>query len=112
MRRTTTRIAGRLGLASAVALAIVAPAVAAAPAGMSNIAGRADNAGGALRLVQDTQNAGRDCTPTNGPYGFYGNIWCQQPNVRSYERNLSGSWPQKTPPSLKKPKPHESGSDW
>ncbi len=54
---------------------------------------------------------GRDCTPTNGPYGFYGNIWCQPPNEMSYMRNLSSPWPQETPPSLKKVKP-SSGSDW
>jgi len=54
---------------------------------------------------------GRDCTPYNGPFGFYGNIWCQPPNVRSYMRNLSSSWPQKTPPALRDPKP-DTGSDW
>jgi len=54
----------------------------------------------------------RDCTPTNGPYGFYGNIWCQPPNDASYLRNLGASWPMKTPPNLKKPVPHDTGSDW
>jgi len=53
----------------------------------------------------------RDCTPTNGPYGFYGNIWCQPPNEMSYMRNLSGSWPEKTPPALKKAKP-DLDTDW
>ncbi len=54
----------------------------------------------------------RDCTPYNGPYGFYGNIWCQPPNQDSYLRNLSSSWPQKTPPSLKYRKPSSYSTDW
>jgi hypothetical protein len=54
----------------------------------------------------------RDCTPTNGPYGFYGNIWCQPPNDASYLRNLGASWPMNTPPNLRNAKPHVTGSDW
>lgn len=54
----------------------------------------------------------RDCTPTNGPFGFYGNIWCQPANDRSYLRNLGASWPMNTPPSLRQAKPHDTGSDW
>jgi hypothetical protein len=61
---------------------------------------------GARRYVRD-----RDCTPTNGPYGFYGNIWCQPPNDASYLRNLGTSWPQKTPPGFKYPK-RSTGTDW
>lgn len=54
----------------------------------------------------------RDCTPTNGPFGFYGNIWCQPANDRSYLRNLGASWPMNTPPNLRQAKPHDTGSDW
>lgn len=54
----------------------------------------------------------RDCTPYNGPFGFYGNIWCQPPNDASYLRNLGASWPMNTPPNLKKARPHDTGSDW
>jgi len=54
----------------------------------------------------------RDCTPTNGPFGFYGNIWCQPPNEASYLRNLGASWPMNTPPALRNTKPHATGSDW
>jgi len=54
----------------------------------------------------------RDCTPTNGPYGFYGNIWCQPPNDASYLRNLGASWPMTTPRNLRTAKPHVTGSDW
>jgi hypothetical protein len=53
-----------------------------------------------------------DCTPYNGPFGFYGNIWCQPPNDMSYLRNLGASWPMNTPPNLRKAKPHDTGSDW
>ncbi len=51
-----------------------------------------------------------DCVPTNGPFGFYGNIWCQ-PNEASYLRNLSAGWPQNTPPKLRYPKP-SSNYEW
>ncbi|MFA5898975.1 MAG: hypothetical protein WC829_07660 [Hyphomicrobium sp.] len=46
-----------------------------------------------------------DCVPTNGPYGFYGNLWCQPPSEAQYMRNLGAQWPMKTPPSLRNPKP-------
>lgn len=51
-----------------------------------------------------------DCVPTNGPFGFYGNIWCQ-PNEASYMRNLAAGWPQSTPKSLRVPKP-SSNYEW
>ncbi|HWK32776.1 MAG TPA: hypothetical protein VNR51_03740 [Hyphomicrobium sp.] len=57
---------------------------------------------------------GGDCKPYNGPFGFYGNIWCQ-PSEGSYMRNLGAQWPQKTPPSLRNPPPrygYAYGSDW
>jgi hypothetical protein len=54
----------------------------------------------------------RDCTPYNGPFGFYGNIWCQPPNDASYLRNLGASWPMNTPANLKRPRPNSTGSDW
>jgi hypothetical protein len=52
----------------------------------------------------------RDCVPTNGQFGFYGNIWCQ-PNEASYLRNLASGWPQNTPPSLRYPK-RSSNFEW
>jgi hypothetical protein len=51
-----------------------------------------------------------DCTPTNGPYGFYGNLWCD-PGPSSYLRNLSAQWPQPVPPSLRYPKPYSNYND-
>jgi hypothetical protein len=67
--------------------------------------------GTALATGAHTAEAGRpyreqrasDCTPTNDPYGFYGNLWCQ-PSEGSYLRNLSAQWPMNTPPSLRYPK--------
>lgn len=40
----------------------------------------------------------RDCTPVNGPYGFYGNIFCQ-PDEQEYLRNLGSRWQQQDPRS-------------
>ena len=55
----------------------------------------------------------KDCTPTNGPYGYYGNLWCQPANEASYLRNLGAQWPMPTPPGLRYPKPSQYGSsDW
>jgi hypothetical protein len=45
-----------------------------------------------------------DCVPTNGPFGFYGNLWCK-PTEEQYLRNLSAQWPMETPRSLRNPKP-------
>ena len=53
----------------------------------------------------------RDCTPTAGPHGFYGNIWCQPANEASYLRNLGAAWPMATPPSLRAKRP-SLGTDW
>src|SRR4051812_42263757 len=53
----------------------------------------------------------RDCTPTNGPYGFYGNLWCQPANEASYMRNLGSAWPMPTPPSLRQAR-RSTGTDW
>ena len=61
--------------------------------------------------AQGDTSAQRDCTPYNGPFGFYGNIWCQPPNDASYLRNLGAPWPMETPPAqYRKPstKPHVS----
>jgi len=75
-------------------------------------------AGLALALGSQAADAGRyrqysgggDCKPYNGPFGFYGNIWCQ-PSEASYLRNLGAQWPQKTPRSLRQPRP-SSSYDW
>jgi hypothetical protein len=72
----------------------------------------APNAVVEVQAKEQPQASGRDCTPYNGPFGFYGNVWCQPPNERSYMRNLGSRWPMETPPSLKEPKPSSKNSDW
>ena len=54
----------------------------------------------------------RDCTPTAGPFGFYGNLWCQPANDASYMRNLGAGWPMATPPNLRAQRPRQYGTDW
>jgi hypothetical protein len=53
----------------------------------------------------------RDCQPYNGPFGFYGNIWCQPPSPSSYVRNLGAGWPMDRPQALKMKKP-STARDW
>ena len=66
-----------------------------------------------VATVQERQyRSQRDCTPYNGPFGFYGNVWCQPPNEQSYLRNLGSRWPMETPPSLRYPKPRSNNPDW
>jgi hypothetical protein len=71
---------------------------------------------GAALSMSVSAEAGRsyrrpaDCVPTNGPFGFYGNIWCE-PSEAVYLRNLGSQWPQKVPRSLRTPKP-SSNYEW
>jgi hypothetical protein len=97
--------------AAALTLAVLsATAPLAHAASVPTFAGRGD---GNVITVQERQyRAQRDCTPYNGPFGFYGNVWCQPPNEQSYLRNLGSRWPMETPPSLRNPKPANNGSDW
>jgi hypothetical protein len=74
--------------------------------------------GASLAMSVQSAEAGRtrgyrtgDCVPTNGPFGFYGNIWCQPPSEASYLRNLGAQWPMQTPPKLRYPKP-SSNYEW
>jgi hypothetical protein len=71
--------------------------------------------GAALTTGVHSAEAGRsyrgsDCKPYNGPFGFYGNIWCE-PSEASYLRNLGGGWSQRTPKKLRYPKP-SSNYEW
>ena len=95
-------------LGCAVAAAAITPVAA---AGLVLIGGAP--AASVVPVGDRQERAGRDCTPYNGPFGFYGNVWCQPPNEQSYMRNLGSRWPMETPPSLKNPKPPASNSsDW
>jgi len=46
--------------------------------------------------VRSGRYARKNCTPVNGPYGFYGNIFCR-PTGQEYLRNLGSNWPQQDP---------------
>jgi hypothetical protein len=97
----------RIALSAAAAAILATTAAHALPFPASGA-----QSGTAVVAVAKKQGQRRDCTPYNGPYGFYGNVWCQPPSEQSYLRNLSSPWPQETPPSLKTVKPHDTGSDW
>jgi hypothetical protein len=99
-----------LRIAFAVALAASAAAATADAASLTPAVARTASA--AILVADKQERAGKDCTPYNGPFGFYGNVWCQPPNEMSYMRNLGSRWPMETPPSLKKRKPAEQNSDW
>ena len=99
---------------SGFALGFMAAAVTVAPvAGASLVLIDGVPAGNVVTVGDRQERTGRDCTPYNGPFGFYGNVWCQPPNEQSYMRNLGSRWPMETPPSLKNPKPSTPNtSDW
>ena len=46
--------------------------------------------------VKSDRYVSKDCSPVNGPYGFYGSIFCR-PTEGEYLRNLGSNWPQKKP---------------
>lgn len=95
------------------ALALTAATVIAAPSQAAVIAPSHAIANSQVVHVQGKQkHSDRDCTPYNGPFGFYGNVWCQPPNEMSYMRNLGSRWPMETPPSLRNPKPQDNSTDW
>jgi hypothetical protein len=50
-------------------------------------------AGAVIAVQEQQQRSQRDRTPYNGPFGFYGNVWCQPAN--------EAGWPMQTLPSLK-----------
>jgi len=58
--------------------------------------------------VKSRRYARNNCTPVNGPYGFYGNIFCR-PTEQEYMRNLGSNWPQNDPDSYRAYKYYESG---
>jgi hypothetical protein len=99
-------------LACALILGASLP-VAAPTASAADFPHAANRAASVVVTVQSRQYARpqRDCTPTAGPFGFYGNIWCQPANEASYMRNIGAGWPMQTPPSLKAKRP-QRGTDW
>ena len=102
----------RRSIAAALALGAALPAIAPA-AEAANVPAHMARPANVVGAVQGKQyRPQRDCTPYNGPFGFYGNVWCQPPNEQSYLRNLGSRWPMETPPSLRNPKPPSNSSDW
>jgi len=98
---------------SPAVLALIALPATAPFAHAAGVPSFAAHSHGIVTTVQERQyRAQRDCTPYNGPFGFYGNVWCQPPNEQSYMRNLGSRWPMETPPSLRYPKPANNGTDW
>lgn len=93
-----------LGLAGAAAFSFSAQAAVLAP-------GFTTPQSDVVSVQYKQQSGGRDCTPYNGPFGFYGNVWCQPPSEQSYMRNLGSRWNMETPPSLRKPK-RDTSTDW
>jgi len=105
----------RRTVAAAAALAAVVATCAAGVASAASVPASIARPDAAVTTVQSRQyRPQRDCTPFNGPYGFYGNPWCQPPSEQSYMRNLGSRWNMETPPSLRYPKPraNNSDSDW
>jgi hypothetical protein len=64
-----------LGLAALTPLAVMAARAVAVPTPPTN-------------LVVAFADA-RNCTPYNGPFGYYGNPWCQTGG----QRNFGAAWP-------------------
>ena len=69
-----------------------------APAHAANVVPNVAQSADGIIVVRAGRYARRDCTPFNGPFGFYGNFFCQ-PDEQEYLRNLGGRWPQKDPRS-------------
>jgi hypothetical protein len=93
-------------LACALILGASLP-VAAPAASAADFPHAANRAASVVVTVQSRQYARpqRDCTPTAGPFGFYGN------NEASYVRNIGTGWPMQAAPSLKAKRP-QRGTDW
>ena len=98
-------------LACALALGASLPVTTAASA--ANVPPLANRAASAIVTVQNRRyyRPQRDCTPTNGPWGYYGNLWCQPANEASYLRNLGAGLTMPTLPALRAKRP-SLGTDW
>lgn len=76
---------------------ILAPLTFAPAHAMSVVPNAAQSFEGVIAVKSD-RYARKDCTPFDGPYGFYGNIFCQ-PDEQEYLRNLGSRWQQQDPRS-------------
>jgi len=68
----------------AAALALAALPAVAPSADAANVPAPMIHPDSVVSTAQERQyRPQRDCTPYNGPFGFYGNVWCQPPNEQS-----------------------------
>ena len=67
-----------------------------APAHATNFVANVAQSDTGVIAVKSSRYARKDCSPVNGPFGFYGNIFCR-PGEQEYLRNLSGNRPQQSP---------------
>jgi hypothetical protein len=100
----------RRSVTAALALAALLPAAPSAFA--ASVPASVTRSANVIQVQERQYRSQRDCTPYNGPFGFYGNVWCQPPNEQSYMRNLGSRWNMETPQSLRYPKPRSNSSDW
>lgn len=78
------------------ACALILAPITLAPAHAANIVPNVAQSANAVVAVKSGPYGRKDCAPVNGPYGFYGNIFCR-PTEQEYLRNLGSNWPQKKP---------------
>ncbi|MGI9404686.1 MAG: hypothetical protein ACR2OF_09310 [Hyphomicrobium sp.] len=81
---------------SLVACALILAPFTFAPAYAASVVPNVGQSADGIIAVRSGRYARKNCTPVNGPYGFYGSIFCR-PNDQEYMRNLGSNWPQKEP---------------
>ena len=81
---------------SLVACALILAPFTFSPAHAASVVPNVGLSADGIIAVRSGRYARKNCTPVNGPYGFYGNIFCR-PTEEEYLRNLGSNWPQKDP---------------
>ncbi len=81
---------------SLAACALVLAPLTFAPAHAASIVPNLGQSADGIIAVNSGRYVSKDCTPVNGPYGFYGSIFCR-PTKQEHLRNLGSNWPQKKP---------------
>lgn len=79
----------------AACVLLVAPLTFAPAHAMSAVPNATQSFDGVI-AVKSGRYARNNCTPVNGPYGFYGSIFCR-PTEQEYVRNLGSNWPLRNP---------------
>ena len=81
---------------SLVACALILAPFTFSPAHAASVVPNVGLSADGIIAVRSGRYARKNCTPVNGPYGFYGNIFCR-PTEEEDLRNLGSNWPQKDP---------------